>query len=184
MILGPDEGSAADESSQEGAAADPATAEHPLGESSTYMAGSDPEEVTRPLGPALERLLGARPQLTMYGRLQAIEVRAAESATPAAQLELSSVGAERLGKGLETRVLREPGRILIWIAGAEEIEPDSKLGAIAVRADGQTSHTVVEVEDGAELIEISLPWDFSHPPVTIALLVEKLRSPRPPADSA
>lgn len=182
MIRGPEEGGAAGE--PEGAEADPVTAEHPLGESLTYMVGSLPEEVTRRLRIGFEQLLGARPQLTMYGRLQTIEVRAAEYASPAAHLELPPGGAEDLGEGLETRVLREPGRILIWIAGAKEIEPGSKLGAVAVGGDGQTSPAAVEIEDPAELVEISLPWDFPRPPLAIALVVEKLRSHRPPADHA
>lgn len=184
MIPNPDEDGTAGEPGAEGATADPATTEQPLGEGSVYMVGSVPEEVTRLLRTAFEQLLGGRPQLTMYGRLQAIEVRAAEYATPAAQLELPPAGTERLGKGLETRVLREPGRILIWIAGAEEIEPGSKLGVIAVGGDGQTSRAAVVIEDAAELVEISLPWDFPRPPLAIALLVEKLRSARPPADRA
>jgi len=181
VISGPDE-SAAGEPSQEGAAADPAPVEHSLGENSTYMVGSVPEEITNLLRPAFEQLLGALPQLTMYARLQAIEVRAAEHATPAAQLELPPAGAERLGKSLETRVLGEPGRIQIWIAGAEEIEPGSKLGVVAVGGDEQTSRAAVEIEDPAKLVEISLSWEFGRPPLAIALLIEKLRSPRPPAD--
>jgi hypothetical protein len=170
--LPPDDPTAADSRTSE---PQPSVPQHPLSKKVVYMAAGIPEALGERLQSALAQALDARRDLTLYARVDPITVRAAEpSEVTAARLTLPEAVPDLLGGEVETQVLADGERLRVWLAGADQIEPDSTVTLIAIGPGGEIAEVTAVAGTPRITLELSLPWTAAQLPEAVAIAFEQL----------
>ncbi len=139
------------------------------------LAGEVAEPLAEQLRGALSEAATGALALAFLVPLRHQPVRAAEPApATAAQLELPEEAEELLGTAVETQVVTGASQLRVWVAGATQIEPGSRIGLVAITPEGDVAETTAVVQDSESAIELSLSWEFPQAPDAVALGIEQL----------